>query len=54
VGEVVQVGSGKQLWRIVSFWLHGETQFADLQNVDREWVKTSSVVERLTLVEAHP
>jgi hypothetical protein len=29
-------------------------KFADLQNVDREWVKTSSVVERLTLVEAHP
>lgn len=53
IGDVVQVGKGRMLWRILGFW--GDNfHLAQLQNVDREWVRTSSPVDKLTRVEHQP
>lgn len=54
IGDLVKVGQGKTLWRITGFWLHGTTKFANLQSTDREWVTTSSTLDRLQRVEAQP
>lgn len=54
VGDIVQVGNGHTQWRVTGFWLNGERQFAELQRTDREWVRTSSVVDRLSRVEQQP
>lgn len=54
IGDVVKVGQGKATWRITGFWTHGTERMAELQRVDREWVRSSSVVDRLVRVEVQP
>lgn len=54
VDDVVQIGTGRKHWRVTGFWYHGHLLFADLQSLERQWVRTSSAVERLKRVEARP
>jgi hypothetical protein len=54
IGDVVKVGQGETTWRITGFWTHGTERLAELQATDREWVRTSSVVDRLVRVEVQP
>ena len=54
VGDIVRAGNGRTLWRVTTLWLHGETALADLQQVDREWVRRTDVVDRLERVETQP
>lgn len=48
VDDVARVGSGKTLWKIISFWYaRGGYPMASLQRVDRPDVHTSCDVARL-------
>lgn len=51
VNQVVRVGRGKVLWRVVDFWTApGGELLVDLERVDRLDVHTSAVPGRCTPV----